>query len=75
VRHNRRFSKAEMALGLAAQLADGGVDADVAMKAAIDIVAGKRVPRRWRWALGDKIADAIETDIANPATWIRDPIS
>jgi hypothetical protein len=65
------FTSTEMVLGLAAQLADGGIDAVVAMKAAIDIVAGKEVPKRWRWALGDKIADAIDTDIANPETWAR----
>jgi hypothetical protein len=67
----RRFSRGEMVLGLAAQLADGGLDAGVAMKAAIDIVSGKKVPTRWRWVLGDKIADAIDADIANPETWAR----
>jgi hypothetical protein len=65
------FSETEMVLGLAAQLADGGIDVAVAMRAAIDIVALMKVPNRWRWALGDKIADAIDTDIANPETWAR----
>lgn len=58
-----------MVLGLAAQLHDGGLDAAYAMNAAIDIMADLKTPPKWRKALGDKVADAIDADIADPKTW------
>jgi hypothetical protein len=65
-----RFTKGQMVMGLAAQLHGGGLDAAVAMNAAIDIMADLKVPPRWRERLGDKIANAIDGDIADPKTWL-----
>lgn len=56
-------------MGLAAHLHDGGLDAAIAMNAAIDIIADLKTPAKWRAALGDVIADAIDADIADPKTW------
>lgn len=67
----KHFSKGQMVMGLAAQLHDGGLDAGIAMNAAIDIMADLKTPPKWRKALGDEVADAIDGDIADPKTWLR----
>lgn len=66
----KRFTRGQMVFGLAAHLHDGGLDAAVAMNAAIDIIADLKTPDRWREALGNEVADAIDGDIADPKTWL-----
>ena len=60
-----------MVMGLAAQLHDAGLDAAIAMTAAIDIMADLKTPAKWRKALGDKVADAIDADIKDSKTWVK----
>jgi hypothetical protein len=35
----------------------------------MDIMADLEVPPKWRKALGDEVADAIDADIRDPKTW------
>lgn len=56
---------------LASQLQSGGLDAKSAMYAAMDIMADLKVTPYWRERLGDKVANAIDGDIGDPRTWMK----
>lgn len=65
----RRFTKGQMVMGLAAHLADAGLDAAIAMNIAMDTLAEMKVPEKWRARLAAEVCDAIDADLRDPKTW------
>ena len=66
-----RFSKGQMKMGLAAQLHSGGLDASVAMTAAMEIIDAMKTPPKWRDVLGAEVSNAIDDDLLDPRTWTK----